>query len=314
MAITTSEIELVHAAQSGDVAALGTLLEQHRAQLYAAALAILGDYQAAQDAVHDAFLITLRRLSDLRNPQAISAWLHAIVRNTCRMQLRARREWPDNGETQSDIDDLGFDRMLDQMALRDWVWAAIDSLPETLSAAVMLRYFSRNTSYAEIASMLDIPVGTVRSRLNEARRRLALELTATATTAHSDHGVLLHDRLNWIRAAMDEMVHAERATIYAEGCAPDTIVTAGWRRSQLHGIANRKRDTVETFRNGVQVTLTGIVASTSVTILEIDFENPPTATELCPPKHTEVRFHPAGQTTRINLYYQSAQTELTAVF
>ena len=75
------DVELVHAAQAGNVAALGMLLESHRARLYATALAIVRDRAQAQDAVQEAFLVALRRIQDLREPAAAGAWLQTIVRN-----------------------------------------------------------------------------------------------------------------------------------------------------------------------------------------------------------------------------------------
>jgi|GEM_PF-5811053 hypothetical protein len=89
---------------------------------------------------------------------------------------------------------LGADRVwfaleekIDRMALRDWVWTAISSLPETLRVTAMLRYFGSFQAYDEIAAILGIPVGTVRSRLSQVKTKLADALlqagSITARTA-----------------------------------------------------------------------------------------------------------------------------------
>ena len=84
----------MHAAWQGDVAALGALLERHRAALYATALGVLGDPSEAHDAVQDTFLVALARLREVREPAAVAGWLRVVVRNNCLMRVRGRRERP----------------------------------------------------------------------------------------------------------------------------------------------------------------------------------------------------------------------------
>jgi DNA-directed RNA polymerase specialized sigma24 family protein len=92
----SSDAELVEAARRGDAASLGLLLERYRAPLYGLSLRILGHGSEARDAVHDTFLIALRRIDELREPSAVGGWLHAVLRNARRMRLRA-----DQGELPS---------------------------------------------------------------------------------------------------------------------------------------------------------------------------------------------------------------------
>ncbi len=84
-----SDADLVRAAQNGDTASLGVLLERYRASLHARALGILGLGPQAEDAVHDTFLVALRRIDWVREPAAVGGWLHAVLRNVCLMRLRA---------------------------------------------------------------------------------------------------------------------------------------------------------------------------------------------------------------------------------
>jgi DNA-directed RNA polymerase specialized sigma24 family protein len=80
--------ELVSAARAGEVAALGELFERYRPSLYAAALARLRDRDEALDQVQETFLIALTRMNELRDPDAVGGWLHAVLRNSCLMRLR----------------------------------------------------------------------------------------------------------------------------------------------------------------------------------------------------------------------------------
>ncbi|MEV4249846.1 sigma factor [Streptosporangium canum] len=72
---TSDDVRLTLAAQAGDIAALGLLLEQHRAGMRAVALSILGPGPDVDDVMQDAALIALRRIENLRDPQAAGPWL-----------------------------------------------------------------------------------------------------------------------------------------------------------------------------------------------------------------------------------------------
>jgi len=78
----------------------------------------------------------------------------------------------------------GPEEALENHVMRAWVWHALDSLGADEHLAVMLRYFTRCTSYAAIARVTAAPVGTVRSRLHCARARLADALMATVARTH----------------------------------------------------------------------------------------------------------------------------------
>ena len=86
-----SETSLVLAAQQGDAAALGALLARHEAGMRAVAVQLLGYGGEADDAVQDAMLIALQRITDLRDPAAAGPWLRSIVRNAGRQYLRTTK-------------------------------------------------------------------------------------------------------------------------------------------------------------------------------------------------------------------------------
>ena len=297
------DVELVRAAQAGDVAALGTLLEAHRARLSASALAILGNRTEAQDAVQDAFFIALRRIGDLREPAAFAGWLHTIVRNECRMRLRTCRELPGEIPARDEMHRCEVDEAFERLTLRDWLWTTLEELPDDLRATVMLRYFTRHSTYTEIAVILGIPVGTVRSRLNQAKCRLADALLASATAAHRDHDVLVEQRMHWWRAVIDEVEQEGTAALYLADAVPDALVEAPAMGYRTYGAEDHARSMVETIAAGVRVHLTDIVASDGVTIVEAAFDNPADDPHHCPPTQTEVRFHANGPTTRIIFYF-----------
>jgi RNA polymerase sigma-70 factor (ECF subfamily) len=78
------DADLVRAARSGDIAALGALLERYRAQMMAVAVSLLGNHPDTEDVVQDACIQALRRIGDVRDPAGVRGWLIAIVANGCR--------------------------------------------------------------------------------------------------------------------------------------------------------------------------------------------------------------------------------------
>ncbi|MFJ9643176.1 RNA polymerase sigma factor [Streptomyces sp. NPDC101206] len=158
--------------------------------------------------LRDASLTALRRIGDVRDGAATGAWLRAVVRNDCLMRLRASHEVPglDGLDHLRSRDDEPSqpERHIERHALRDWIWEALEGLPQHLRLVLMLRHFSGVTSYQEMADACEVPVGTVRSRLSHARARMAQALAATASQAHGDAEAVT-------AASRDEAVATPRA-------------------------------------------------------------------------------------------------------
>ncbi len=180
-----TDAELARAARAGDATALGLLLERHRPRLYAHALNLVGYGHDAHDTVQDTFVIAMRRIGSLRETGQVEGWLHTVLRNVCMDRLRARTDAPEPPELTAPAEDEP-EAVIESLALRDWVWTSVGRLSEPLRLVTMLRHFSTCAAYEDIAKVCDVPVGTVRSRLSEARRILADDLLRTAAAAHTD--------------------------------------------------------------------------------------------------------------------------------
>ncbi|XUL85808.1 RNA polymerase sigma factor [Streptomyces galilaeus] len=184
-AVCLEDVLLTRAAQSGEVAALGLLLERHRDGMRAVALSILGPGADADDVMQDAALTALLRIGDVRDPAAVGAWLRMIVRNAGRLVLREAGLVRPVSELPVTAAQLGPEQWLERNALRDWVWEALAELSPALRMPLLLRYFAAEvTPYERIAVACGIPVGTVRSRLSRGRAKMATALAATADTPH----------------------------------------------------------------------------------------------------------------------------------
>jgi RNA polymerase sigma-70 factor (ECF subfamily) len=258
---------LVRAAQAGDVTGLGVLLERHRARLHAVALGLLGHGPDAEDAVHDTFVIALRRIGELRDPAAVRGWLVAIVVNVCRGQLRRPALELPAAEAHDAVQ-----RSIERTALRDWVWTALERLPEPMRVAVMLRYFSGASAYAAIADLCGVPVGTVRSRLNAAKARLADELLATAAAVHADTRALERTAAG-VGAAMIGFEQSGDPALLGDVFTPDV-------RFRLFDHVERSgRDDLGTrlgrdFADGVKSELVRVTPGAEVAVVELVLHNP----------------------------------------
>jgi RNA polymerase sigma-70 factor (ECF subfamily) len=282
--IRPSDAELVWAAQAGDVAALGTLLERHRSGMQAVALSLLGYSPEAQDAVQEAMLIALQRLGELREPSAVGSWLRAIVRNACRMHLRSQRaartdlRVMPNLSSPEPLPDLA----LDHLALRDWVWQALEDLSEPLQVVVLLRYFSEVTTYHQIAALCGVPVGTVRSRLAQARSKLSAALLAAGPGGWDDMASLTARRqreiLEWFAAAE----RGEFGAALAAVCSAE-LTLVGPEGQQERGLAPLVQAMESDYAAGVRQRSATITASRRFTIIEADLLSPPWDPHHCPP-------------------------------
>lgn len=305
-AVVVSDGELGSQALSGEVTALAALLERHRPALYATAVGLLSNRADALDAVQDTFVIALLRLGDLRDPGAAGAWLRTVLRNACLARIRQRRETPSDGV---DVPDAapGPEEAFEEHALRDWVWRALDALSPEERLTLMLRHFSRCTSYEAISLVTATPVGTVRSRLNRARTRLAGALSATtAGTPLSQEAVEAAQRERWEDFYRDLHERPSPAT-YQDLFAPDVDV----RDPAGHwcGIREWSAEERGAISVGVRARIVGVLASHDITVLEIDFSNPAEWPDHCPPHATFVHRLSDRRSRQLRIHYPGEHPE-----
>jgi RNA polymerase sigma-70 factor (ECF subfamily) len=293
---------LARAAQAGDASGLGALFERHRARLHAVAVGMLGHGPDADDAVQDAVVIALRRIGELREPAAAAGWLVAILVNVCRARLRRpARELLTADAVEPTVALDTVQQTVERGALRDWLWTALERLPEPQRVAVMLRHFSTANSYAAIADICDVPIGTVRSRLNAARARLADELLATAAAAHAERDTARE----WSLAAGAALTAFQRT---GDAALLDAAFTSDVSFRMADRVERRGRDRLAAgfahdFEDGVTAHPQRVIPGEQITIAELLLESPPEQPLHCPPAVTQVHFHHAGCTHRLVCHY-----------
>ena len=177
-----SDRQLIDQAKAGVPAACDALARRHRQAAYLLALQMLGNRDDAMDVTQEAMLRFFGTLRQFDATRRVQPWLFTIVRNLVRDLWRQRRRRP--GDAAGESDDLvgqlaapqpSPEADLRRRELRERVWRALAALPAAKREIIVLRDF-HDLSYSDIAQVLDIPIGTVMSRLHGARRQLRARL------------------------------------------------------------------------------------------------------------------------------------------
>lgn len=170
------ERELVLKCKAGEARFFEPLVRAYEAEAVRIARALLGDTDAARDAAQDAFLKAYRSLHQFDASRSFRPWFLQILRNQCRDALRSRRarERVEVRQATSEARSVGSDTRLRDDARRhasDLLRRGLAELGEEEREIIVLKDIA-GWSYAEIAAQLEVPEGTVASRLHHARRAL----------------------------------------------------------------------------------------------------------------------------------------------
>ena len=170
---------LVDRARSGDLGAFELIVRARMDAVYRLTAAILGDEADARDAAQETFVAAWRELPKLRDPERIDAWLQRIAVNASRMTLRARGRRRVREIPSSQVVALANHAAADHGPEADA--ARLDVALRRLDVdqrAILVLHHLEGRPLAEIAEVLEIPVGTAKSRLFHARRALETALRA----------------------------------------------------------------------------------------------------------------------------------------
>jgi RNA polymerase sigma-70 factor (ECF subfamily) len=170
--------ELVRRFLAGDAGAATDLITRHERRVYAVCLRVLGNPDDAADAAQDALLAMIRKLDGFRGEAAFTTWLYRVAMNVCYDHLRRAKRRP---VLRRDDDAPAPEPALDDHA----VAAALEQVPEDFRVAIVLADV-HDLPYDEIAKVLDLPVGTVKSRVHRGRIALAKALGIGAPSEPAD--------------------------------------------------------------------------------------------------------------------------------
>ena len=173
--VERTDSELVESAMAGDSRAIEEILRRHQPRLRAVCRRILNNDADADDATQNALIAIVRSLSSFDGRSAFSTWTYRIATNAALDEARRRQRRPSIGREELDttrIVDLSSDRVFAALDERDALEKALATVPEDFRVAVVLRDVA-DLDYEQIAQVLGIPIGTVRSRIARGRAHLA---------------------------------------------------------------------------------------------------------------------------------------------
>jgi RNA polymerase sigma-70 factor (ECF subfamily) len=177
----------VERARAGDRAAFQTLFERYHRRAFAIAIGVVKRPEDALDVVQDAFIKVHKHIGNFQGTSSFYTWLYRIVMNLAIDHIRKARKVTEWGDDVQRDDDAGDGTLVPHMPdenpskavvrreLSAKINAALETLPEYHRAVILLREVE-GMSYEEMAQVLDVPKGTIMSRLFHARRKLQEQL------------------------------------------------------------------------------------------------------------------------------------------
>jgi len=178
--------ELVERFKSGDRRAFDEIVRRYQHRVFTLAMRWMGDEQIASEVAQDVFIALFRSLANFRGDAQLSTWIYRVVVNHCknRRQYRRRRKMsrheplegdrPDDEAPRRQIAGEGPmpDASVHQSDAERLIQEALEQMDEDQRAIIVLRDIE-DLSYEEISELLELPRGTVKSRLHRARAQLA---------------------------------------------------------------------------------------------------------------------------------------------
>ena len=176
-----SDNDLMVALGKGDDDGLTELVRRYQGPLVGYLTGIVNDAERARDLSQETFMRVFRHATRYRTHSRFTTWLYHIARNVARDELRTRQRRPKfcSSEQSMERAETGAPQIDEQLARKEIVLAALDRLSERDRKLVVLRDVE-SRSYEEIAGLLDMRLGTVKSGLSRARQRFAQHFAAVS--------------------------------------------------------------------------------------------------------------------------------------
>jgi RNA polymerase sigma-70 factor (ECF subfamily) len=170
--VIESDEELYARLLRGELAAFDRLYARFERPLFGFVLAQLGDRAEAEDVLHETFVAVLQARHTRAELRSVKAWLFQVARNLCLNRMRARKRTSRALEAAAELAQIAppAEPEVDPKALHE----AVGRLPPALAEVYQLR--ASGLSYDDVAVILEIPLGTVKSRVHEMVKRLREEM------------------------------------------------------------------------------------------------------------------------------------------
>ena len=180
-----NEDQIIAAIRSGNARAYAVLVDRYKDRALSLAVRLVGDHDEAEELVQDAFVNAYRKLDQFRGDARFGTWLHRILYNLCMTRVARRKERMASLDSLEENpagmlhEDKGpsIQEMVEENELVALLSDEINRLPETLKAPLLLFYVDE-LKYEEVAEVMNIPMGTVKTYLHRGRNLLRQRMQA----------------------------------------------------------------------------------------------------------------------------------------
>jgi len=180
-----NEDQIIAAIRSGNARAYAVLVDRYKDRALSLAVRLVGDHDEAEELVQDAFVNAYRKLDQFRGDARFGTWLHRILYNLCMTRVARRKERMASLDSLEENpagmlhEDKGpsIQEMVEENELVALLSDEINRLPETLKAPLLLFYVDE-LRYEEVAEVMNLPMGTVKTYLHRGRNLLRQRMQA----------------------------------------------------------------------------------------------------------------------------------------
>lgn len=306
------KLELVNLSQKGNIQAFTILFNQIKPALYAKALQFFGSGPEAKDVLQDTYINAFSKIGQLRDASKFNTWLHSILRNECLLLKRSKRKFSNDEnmlqfglpDKSIQASDLGI--WEERKGLHQGIMHWLSLLNEKKQAVILLRFFSEFSSYHEIAKLLAIPIGTVRSRLAMAKKELWQMINNLGDIENlNTPGCAINEHEEQFREAWPSFYAGDRDRFLNH--FEKNLVLRFTSGKMGEGLQRWEQEWDEDLESGVRFRPNQVVYSKNLAIVEGPIINPPDKPNHCPPYGSMVLFHNYGKVYRAHIHYASRE-------
>jgi RNA polymerase sigma-70 factor, ECF subfamily len=186
--VSPEERSIIQRCKQGDIGAFNELVKRYEKQVYNFAYRLTGNYDDANDIAQDALIRVYNAIGSFRGDASFTTWLYRIITNVFLDERKRERAHPHSSlDEQVDLEESSIVRQIEdpspqplahveEKEIGRILQQAVNTLPDYQRAMVLL-YHTEQKSYEEISEIMNLPIGTVKSRLNRARLALKEKLS-----------------------------------------------------------------------------------------------------------------------------------------
>lgn len=289
---------------AGEDHAWNLLYQRYYTPLYATAIQQCGNFSEAKDIVQDTFVTAWLKISQLKDARTFGGWLRTILIRNCyewRHKDSRRKDTEAAAVPREHLIEYELEKELEHLSTEKRLSTVLLQLPEKLRITLLLRYFSSFGSYNAISQILTVPVGTVRSRLNEAK----LQLLENWKQYQESEGNVIKESNEWNEfyfhaySGMHFHSHEKKRLINHLSKSVEIVLPGGQSNIGTHVFENMLADDNIA---GSYLTPVNVVTSGNISVIETNHHNSVEHPRHCPPRSVTILFRKKTEVAKMKLH------------